>query len=88
LSEYARRPLETACSAECFVALRSQGYGFAPSSGLDSTKHSAPIGRRAYSDRLLERGERSVIVGFGCDLGDDFNVFDRGILTDHDGRAR
>src|SRR5450631_3356101 len=42
LSEYARRPLEAACSAEYFVALRSQRYGVAPSSRLDSTKHSAP----------------------------------------------
>src|SRR5450631_588309 len=59
LSDYARRPLETACSAEYFVALRSQRYGVAPSSRLDSLKHSAPIGRRAYSDRLLGRSDNA-----------------------------
>ncbi len=55
-----RRPLEAACSAEYFVALRSQRYGVARvhrakprapiASRLDSTKHSTPIGRRAYRD--------------------------------------
>jgi hypothetical protein len=42
LSEYAHCPLEAACSAEYFVALRSQRYGVAPSSRLVSSKHSAP----------------------------------------------
>jgi len=67
LSGYVRRPLEAACSAEYFVALRSQRYGVARlyrakprapiSSRLDSAKHSAPIGRRAYSDRLRGHGD-------------------------------
>jgi len=55
LLEFAHRPLEAACSAEFFVALRPQRYGVAPSSRLVSTKHSAPIGRWPYSDRLLVR---------------------------------
>ena len=38
-----RRRLEPACSAESFVALRSQRYGVAPSLLLVSTKHSGPI---------------------------------------------
>jgi hypothetical protein len=42
LSEYAHCPLEAACSAEYFVALRSQRYGVAPSSRLVLSKHSAP----------------------------------------------
>jgi hypothetical protein len=33
------RPLEAACCAEYFVALRSQRYGVAPLSRLDLTKH-------------------------------------------------
>ena len=40
------RRLEPACSAESFVALRSQRYGVAPSSLLVSTKHSGPIRTR------------------------------------------
>src|ERR1035441_8398814 len=58
LSEYAHCPLEAACSAEYFVALRSQRYGVAPSSRLVSSKHSAPnrstcILRQAPSSKLL-----------------------------------
>jgi hypothetical protein len=38
-----RHRLEPCCSAQYFVALRSQRYGVAPSSRLVSTKHSGPI---------------------------------------------
>ena len=55
LSEYARRPLEAACSAEYFVALRSQRYGVArayraqPRAPISSVRRAWRVTRRCES---------------------------------------